>query len=267
MPFFILAFSDGALKTRRTSMHVLHAGLGNYPDFIRNSQAAKSHIMFFQKGAGNKKVRHSAVFKRTDSMIYQRQWEQVWDPVLQFQNTGFEFTKKSGEKVWFVPRLYFVCNDSPEADSVNNTFGSWNCNFPCHICYCPGGQCMFEGFRGPPPGFERQIPPFRTVESTKIAIDQGRARDISVHPIKVCTSCLTCSLVHSLYRLLPSARSGKCVIRYPISRRLARRCMIYKADSERRSLCRTTVGSKRGVGPRPSLWWTVRLTRWRVIRV
>jgi hypothetical protein len=52
VPFFILAFSDGAPKTRRTSMHVLRAGLGNYRDFIRNSQAAKSHIMFFQKGEG-----------------------------------------------------------------------------------------------------------------------------------------------------------------------------------------------------------------------
>ena len=51
VPFFILAFSDGAQKTRRTSMHVLHAGLGNYPDFIRNSQGAKSHIMFFQNPA------------------------------------------------------------------------------------------------------------------------------------------------------------------------------------------------------------------------
>ncbi len=86
----ILAFLDGAQKTRRTSIHVLHAGLENYPDFIPNSQGALSHIMFFQKGEGNKTVRHSAVFKRTDSVIYQRQLEQVWDPVLQFPLVCFQ---------------------------------------------------------------------------------------------------------------------------------------------------------------------------------
>ena len=145
-----MGFSDGAQKTRRTSMHVLHAACGNFPEWIRNSQGAKSHIMFIHSGKGNKKARHSAVFKRTNSMIYQRQWEQVWDPVLQFQNSGFEFVKKNGEVVWFVPRLYFICNDSPEADSVNNTFGCWNCNFPCHICL-NGLPRTGSGIRTPDP--------------------------------------------------------------------------------------------------------------------
>lgn len=43
-----------------------------------------------------------------------------------------------GEEEWhFVPVVAFIANDTKGAKLLKHTFGTWKCQFPCHICMVP----------------------------------------------------------------------------------------------------------------------------------
>ena len=116
--------------------------------------------------------------------LHQRTWAFLLDPIVQYQNTGFPFTRKDDRTFWIVPRVFFICNDSPESDITYLTYGAWNSLFPCHICMTPGGRAMWNQMRDPN-NYRMVCYTRRTVTGSQTAIQNRQAATVSIHPESV----------------------------------------------------------------------------------